>query len=154
AATSVLTECTAASRTANESPDVIDANAGLRRSHGALASPRYILEATCNEALRRNVRHLAQVLQDYRDSHGEVMGADELSEGARVAIEAKIGRERQKMLDKHQLRLQADMQSQLFGKLLENMTPEQLRQALPLAGRGSAPSNKLPIRAGATSPDG
>ena len=44
---------------------------------GALLSPRYILEATSDGALRHKVGALAKALRDYRDSHGEVMGADE-----------------------------------------------------------------------------
>jgi predicted Zn finger-like uncharacterized protein len=137
-ATGVLTECTAAWRTSQLPDEEGDAETAVRRARSALASPRYILEATLDEGVRAKVQKLAQVLQDYRDSHGEVMGADEESEGARAAIDAKLAREKQKILLEHQLRIQAHMQKQLLGKVLKDMTPDQLKQIATTAGAGTA----------------
>jgi hypothetical protein len=78
---------------------------------------------------------------DYRDTEGDVMGANEESEGARIMIEAKQERQRQKLVFQHQLRLQ----EQIHGKMLENLSPDQLAQ-MGLDGTSSkgALPNSLP----------
>lgn len=144
-ATEVLTECTTATLgrdLAIGPPEVLPAE---RHFRGALASPRYILEATWSERVGEKVLMLETTLLDYRDSHGEVMGADEESGGARSAIAAKLTREKEQALLQHQLQIQADMQRQLFGKLLKDMKPEELKRAAATIGAGSAIPRALSV---------
>jgi hypothetical protein len=131
-ATRVLTECRVPGLWARAHPKEPANVIALKDARQALNSPRYILETQPDDEFQENLAYVMRKLMDYRDTAGDVMGANEESEGARVMIEAKQERQRQKMVLKHQLRLQ----EQIHGKMLDNLSPDQLTQM----GLGGTPS--------------